>query len=410
MNDFVAFWAILVPTLVSGPAAFNIGAISLPITERFIDKIWLRRPKDGSYEGLVSRIRITIKMCRFRASLPLLHCFVGLLGILLLLQMNADIPSGFIIFVYLFGFWILPLTNQSTYFDETLPQFNLMTAVAAAKRLVEVAPVETQQKVLAWMSSFSESRIKIAAINGYMEKTDVWARNSLQTLALSNDSLVKAAAEEAFLLVSGVIKGNGIPSVLPLEGLCKAYQVNLDQIPGLQSSEVLKRYEKARIGVDLERLANQIDDIIYAQLSLREAYPNVYCKECLSWAEEESFREWKWVRCKRCLDVPHLISGVRAVIGEIGGQQDWNLENEILRIKMWDNAQRKAVNAEIGALRIFAGKEFDYDWAISAVVQKIQNQVETREGQIMVKINGELHLSQNTKRLLRSLDPTVKLD
>jgi hypothetical protein len=401
---FESLFGFIFIVFLFGPSMYQISTGTLSFTEKFLDKVWLRPYAKGYRRGLIFRIRITILMCRFRAMLPLMHCLAGILVILTLGQIESTIPM-LIIWPYLIGFWVMPLSHQSNHYDETLPKFSLMMAITAAKRLVEFAPVEKQRRVLVWMSGFSEAHIKIAAINGFMEKTDEWAIENLQMLRNNPSTLVKNAADEALELVHGILNGNGIRSVLPLEGLCTAYQANLDQTPGVQSSAVLKRYEKARIGVDQARLANQIDDIIYSQLTLREAYPIVYCKQCLSWSEEVSFREWKWIRCKRCLDVQHLVPGVFSVIGEIGGVKDLHLDNGILRIGIWDTVQRKATKSEVDVLHVYPGGEFDYDWAISAVVQMIHNQMNSRVQQVPVTIHGELELSQNTRHLLRSLDP-----
>ncbi len=404
-DEVVGFWGLVLWAILSGPLVYNLGAQTLSLTEKALSKIWLRPYSKGKRRGLILRIRLTILMCRFRAILPLLLCIAFLPVALQIFTGDSGIPTLVVIWLYLVGFWVLPITNNSDYFDEALPKFNLMMAITAAKRLVEFAPVEQQRRVLVWIAGFPEAHIKIAAINGYMEKTDEWAVENLQMLRLNPSSLVQKAAEEAIELVEGIRKGNGIRSVLPLEELCAAYQANLDDVPGVQSSAVLKRYEKARIGVDQARLANQIDDIIYSQLTLREAYPIVYCKQCLSWSEEVSFREWNWIRCKRCLDVQHLVPGVFSVIGEIGGVNEWHLDNGILRIGIWDTVQRKATKAEVDALHVYPGGEFDYDWAISAVVQMIQNQMNSRVQQVPVTIHGKLELSQNTRHLLRSLDP-----
>jgi hypothetical protein len=406
---FESLFGFIFIVFLFGPLMYQISTGTLSFTEKFLDKVWLRPYAKVDRRGLIFRIRITILMCRFRAMLPFLHCLVGILLILPLGQIDPSIPV-LVIFPYMIGFWVMPLSHQSNHFDEALPKFNLMMAITAAKRLVEFAPVGKQRRLLVWITGFPEAHIKIAAINGFMEKTEDWAIENLQMLRYNPSSLVQKAAEEAIELVEGILNGNGIRSVLPLEELCAAYQASLDEIPGIQSSAVLKRYEKARIGVDQTRLANQIDDIIYSQLALREAYPNVYCKQCFSSTEEESFREWKWIRCKRCLDVQQLIPGVTSVIGEIGGVKDWTLDKEILRIGIWDTVQRKATKSEIDALHVYPGGEFDYDWAISAAVQMIQNQVNSRIQQVPVTIHGKLNLSQNTQHLLRSLDHEVKFD
>ena len=388
--------------MFGGAVFFHGSAAALALTETVILQVWLRPYGRSHHHGLLARIKVAIFLSRFSRFLPFVHSVAG--GIIVYSLVTHEgweaVFSGLSFFA---GFWVYPVFGKPAYSAKKLPQFSTQIAIKAVKQLVRYFPQPVQKSTLEWVSRFPDTRSKIAAINGLLESTDPWAMKELQFMAKDPDKDVRAAAKDAIELLQTVLAGKSPKSLTTMENLKKRY-LELEKVA--QAAPLQMAVNRRMLG----DFGESIDAIVYTQVAYRTAFPDLYCKTCLSRAEEQSFKEWQWVRCKRCHDVTDLMIGIQRVIGEIGGTPKWLRQENYLRLNLWDQELKTVQRAEIDELRIVGGINIDYDWAISAVVQKIQNQVETREGQIKVKINGELHLAQNTKHLLRSLDPNVKLD
>ena len=75
----------------------------------------------------------------------------------------------------------------------------------------------------------------------------------------------------------------------------------------------------------------------------------------------------------------------------------------ILKINLWDDAQRQVRIADIDALQIVGGKPINYDWAIAAVVQSLQKQSANPNMKIPVRISFDPPLDANSQRLLKTV-------
>lgn len=154
----------------------------------------------------------------------------------------------------------------------------------------------------------------------------------------------------------------------------------------------------------MERTSDQIDAIVFSQLPLRRAFPQVYCKKCNARAERKTYEGWSWIRCRKCEDALDLVTGIAQVVGQIGGDDEWKVADGILKINLWDDAQRKVRIADIDALQIVGGKPIQYDWAIAAVVQSLQKQSANPDLKIAVRLSLDPPLDANSSRLLKALE------
>jgi hypothetical protein len=287
------------------------------------------------------------------------------------------------------------------YVTRRLPRFSLMLSITAAKRLVAFASREDQERVLGWAARSVNSRTVIAAANGYMETTEIWALKELEEIAKHPERQVKDAANEAIALLHAAVLGSGPMSLAPMEKLIHSYA----------TMENALRFEKLRVSGKKTLLAgvgDKIDNIVYSQLKLREGFPHLFCRHCLARPETQRFREWEWVRCRHCKDVSGLVTGVEQVIGQIGGEEDWKLANGVLEVRIWDAWSRQARAAQIDSLMIIGGQEMDYDWAVGAVVQRLQNGREVDDPPVVIKLVKGVRLEQNSMLLLRSLNPAFE--
>jgi hypothetical protein len=102
-----------------------------------------------------------------------------------------------------------------------------------------------------------------------------------------------------------------------------------------------------------------------------------------------------------------LQTGVKVVVGQIGGDDNWKLKDEHLRINVWNERSRLAEFAQIDALEIIGGMNIPYDWAISAVVEKLHDH--GLNGPIPVRLIDVPFLAPDTLQRLRALDPALSV-
>lgn len=388
--------AVFFECVFAGVVSYFFSTLWLSVVEWGILKFWLRPYGNGKRKGFISRVKVTIWLCRFTRFYPFLASLV--LTVVWTYWFRNQGAIGLIASAHFAGYWIIPIGIPLKFVKEKLPRFSLLTSITAAKRLVALVDLHVVEVVLGWASRRGDRFSSIAAINGYMELTEPWALKALELMAHDGSVEVAQAAKEASALVYSAVYGSG-PRSLEKMG---AYMAKYEEMEEMLRVKAVGLAEKKRILADTGK---EMDDIVYSQLKLKEGHPHLYCMTCYAKSEEIQFREWEWIRCKRCHDVVGLKKGVREIVGEIGGEMDKNLVEEVLQVRLWDDVTRQARNAEIDALLIVGGKPIDYDWAVSAVVQRLHNQSGDQAMQIPIRILGEVPLSQNSKHLLRGLDP-----
>ncbi len=217
-----------------------------------------------------------------------------------------------------------------------------------------------------------------------------------------NPSLAKDAREAHQILLEMHNLGKPL-SVAPIDKL-------IERIVYVRNQLSKKSEYKLRVNYDakLEDALNKMNDIVRSQFPLARAYPFLYCVQCMAHAEKLTFFTQEWVRCHRCQDVFGLITEVRQVIGQIGGVRDWELKDGILRVSLWDVDKGVARGAEVEWIEIIAGQPFDYDWAVSAVVEKMHHFHPRADYKVPVKIIGDIVLQTNTKHVLASLNQNLQ--
>ena len=217
-----------------------------------------------------------------------------------------------------------------------------------------------------------------------------------------NPSLAKDAREAHQILLEMHNLGKPL-SVAPIDKL-------IERIVYVRNQLSKKSEYKLRVDYDakLEDALKKLNDIVRSQFPLARAYPFLYCVQCMAHAEKLTFFTQEWVRCHRCQDVFGLITEVRQVIGQIGGVRDWELKDGILKVSLWDADKGVARGAEVEWIEIIAGQPFDYDWAVSAVVEKMHHFHPRADYSLPVKFIGDIVLQTNTKHVLASLNQNLQ--
>ncbi len=182
-----------------------------------------------------------------------------------------------------------------------------------------------------------------------------------------------------------------------------------------EHEQIYRRIQKHRMAKyshenqkGMDEVIAQMDEIVFSQLPLRRSFPAVYCLDCYSRGERMTYESWDWVRCTACKEATGMHAGVKHVIGQIGAQTDWQLENGVLRLSLWDDAARKARPAQIDSLELVGGHDLQYDWAVGAVVQVLHNRTADTNLRIPVHLSNTPALDANSLRLLETLNAGMR--
>ncbi len=285
-----------------------------------------------------------------------------------------------------------------------LAEYRKKVSGFAARQLARMAKPEDSGPILIAAAANSDATVRLAAIVGLRELGTKSGIEALRKLAEDKHHEVAVQARDALSDLLPALRGEAMLSVRTMDTYVEEHRFLQKNFKSSDSEKAKRAFEK------LHEITLQIDEIVYSQLSVRRAFPDVYCVECYSRAESLHYEEWEWVRCKQCKEVHHLRSGVQKVIGQIGGKpvgSEGLLQNGLLRIDLWDDKSQKGRYGEVDVLEIVGGQPVNYDWAISAVIEKLHNQHQGPVNMLTIKLVDQPKLEVNTLHLLRTLDPGV---
>ena len=150
--------------------------------------------------------------------------------------------------------------------------------------------------------------------------------------------------------------------------------------------------------------ARQIEESIQSQMHLRTASPDLFCMECYTFSEEVVVRHWRFVRCKSCKEALNLQRGIKNAIGRIGPVPPQNPDqNGVYYLDMWDPDKTSATPGEVEKIQIMPGRNFNYDWAVSAVAESMQNRFPDEKLKIPVELDERINLNNNTRNILSNI-------
>jgi hypothetical protein len=194
---------------------------------------------------------------------------------------------------------------------------------------------------------------------------------------------------------------------IPVERMTELAKGQTLLLPKMSKNKYSKEHAVERRW--LEESMTAMDNLLFSQLPLRHAFPHVICKKCLMRAEKMAYESWDWLRCSRCKQADGLVPGVVRVIGQIGADVPWAIEEGELRVSLWDDATRTARVADLSGLEIVGGKDINYDWAVSAVLGQLHNQGILADRHLDILLRDAPVLEANTLQLLQSLDGKLVL-
>ncbi len=326
-----------------------------------------------------------------------------LLGIIFLVTRgNDDLQVGYIAMAIVVGYASYFTGAYFISLRKKIKEYRQEVAKLGAKMVARLGERNASLQLLQEVSNSKDPMFRIASAVGFAELGELEHLPVLEKLSTDQDKAVVDSAVKA---------------VLALQKLLITTPLSVKEMEKLTTNH--RKLETKRLGnsnvssnVDYEdyyqRTQKIIEDIVVSQTRLRHAFPDLYCRECYARAEQFQYEEWVWVRCVQCQDVLHLVPGIVEAIGQIGALSDWQLVEGVLRVNLWDEAKRQARNATISSLEIVGGKAMDYDWAVSAVVEKLNNENPGFGKAIQVRLVNAPPLSSNSLSLLRNLDPVFQ--
>lgn len=358
-------------------------------------QLWYRTIGPASSLRLRKRARVALTKHKVRMAWPLL---IPLLNPLILV-VPAEGEGILLVAGYWGGYSLGVMFSYLAKARAVMRQFRDTMAYTAAVQLVRRDTVAEAWKILEEAIHRDDPCHRIGATYGLKELGTPEALAALQTLATDKDPEVASIASQQLEVLQRLLDPTRRPCPeLPEELMEKVFK-------GIQS-ETNDREERKLAHAEEVIARGQFYEIIMAQLPLRRSFPHLYCHRCLAWAVNPRKPEWDWVECRLCGKVEALETDVRQVVGQIGGDWEWLLnESGILNINLWDVGKKVAKTADIDVLEILADADMDYDWAVSAVLEKLGQRPQQNSKRWKIRTVGEPSLTKNTVSLLLSADP-----
>ena len=161
-------------------------------------------------------------------------------------------------------------------------------------------------------------------------------------------------------------------------------------------------FESPRLYVgELSLLKKTIQHLFSRQLWYKKPLDTLLCKDCLTRANTRELSSWKLPQCRRCGRLDSLMADVKQVVGVIGtGFAPGWLSGSQYRVDLWNEDKKEFRYADLDVLEIIGGGDFDYDWAVNAVVEAIHNDTGHPNKEWKALLLQQPNLNTNTLRLL----------
>jgi hypothetical protein len=363
---------------------------------------WFKPWGANGEAGFIRRVKLALSPSNHVYTLPLFWPLLAMLVAWAVLGIvGAEFPTGLLPGAII-GYTGAAMLSFPIDLNKTLSNYRKQVAIFAAQKLARRANPEAANAILVPLTKSPQPNLRIAAAMGLRELGTQAGADALRLLGTDQDVFVATAARDAYSDLHQVYQGNVLLSVRTMDTYVAEHQYLVAQLRRKKrTSRYAPEYDK------LDEITRQIDEIVFSQLPQRRSFPDTFCQDCYARAEHLHYEEWDWVRCRQCKEVHGLRPQIQQVIGQIGGDVDWDLQNGILRVNLWDETQRKGRPADLDVLEIIAGKPINYDWAVSAVVEKMHNQSLGVGMRVAVKLTGAPLLEPNTHHLLKTLDPSL---
>ena len=164
--------------------------------------------------------------------------------------------------------------------------------------------------------------------------------------------------------------------------------------------------------------ASSLDKLRAINQRLAAAYPHLLCNQCRLRVEKRFVKtgfmqKETWFACRGCGSLNNLLAGVEHVIGLTGGTgEDIQYKDSIVTVRLWNETDQIALNADIDSLVIRAGGVSNYERAVNAVINALRGDVSRQANWckiIPVKLEGAPALSVGAMRMLEDTFGEMKV-
>lgn len=299
-------------------------------------------------------------------------------------------------FVSLAGF-VVGIALVAARSEETGSRFGLSMAMLAARQVAHHAPLESAMAFLAKLSREHTLDQRAAAAYGYSFLPKEQSTPELERIVATDESaLVRIMARqgiaelESAAATAATLGTGGLRRIV--EGFVRASNDFRNQVGG-----------RVQMLAKLVEMRKRIDKLVSGRFSLVKGHPHVLCRKCLSRTRVVAIEDWKWLECRLCGEDLDLARGVETVVGVIGEGSDWNLKGGLLQLKIWDQALKKAIPADVDRIELVKGMDEGYDWAVSAVITTLTNGGRIPQDGIPVSVAADVTLEANSQALLHMI-------
>lgn len=376
----VSFCTFLVAWKSRGPA--------WPILRR--KRLWLLPA--GTPRGLrllLSPLMYLARYARVSPALPAILSFAGGLALLRLTDAAMYALMGY--------FLLFPLAMF-----RDLKRFRTKLESGAARSIAQKVETKQMEAILLNAATDPEALTRRVAIEGLEILGTDAALNALESLSRDRNPKVASKAHVALSRAKLLLQGHQLEEADGILDLIETHVYWLNQLnrDDTNPDEIEPRILEVESRLDLA--ARQC-------LQARRAYPELFCLACLTRAQLLSHSTWVFVHCRHCLRPELLQTGVKRVVGEIGGVSDWDLKDGILALGLWNEERRQARAADLDALHVLGGSDLNYDWAVSAVLEAMQQFQSQMPPILPIELLNHPPISANSLALLRTLAPRLQM-
>jgi hypothetical protein len=281
------------------------------------------------------------------------------------------------------------------HFGQNVGDFQLELKKRALRNLLRSTKLLEHQDVFLELAERSDPDSKRIALRGLSQIATAASLEAIEAMRAHTIKEVARIAKISYDRLKKVLDGEKPMALTSM----KTMQSRLSGLTILLNAPDQMYLQEAR---------ERIDSMVYSQLLQRQSYPNVFCRQCWARAEEHHFRDWHWVNCKICKEAKELVCDVQIVVGQIGGDEPWELTDGKLRIGLWKNATKELRYAELDQLEIIGGQPIECDWAVGAWVEANHKRQNKASRKVTIKLLNHPSLSPNSLRLLQAIDPTLQ--
>jgi len=147
-------------------------------------------------------------------------------------------------------------------------------------------------------------------------------------------------------------------------------------------------------------LEQQLARFETTQRGLRAAPGEAFCTRCHIRPESRPLRDTQYLICPECGQIDALIPDVRKVVGVIGPTVEGFEAPFHYHVALWDAEARKTRLAQVDEIVVRDGADFNYDWAVAAVIEALRNRFPSASQQLSYEVSPSLELSPNSRNLL----------